>query len=68
VTYPDHFTIRKVRQNGTIKWRSQLIYTCFSLTHEPVGLEPLDEQRWRVYFCHEPTGILDEYLKKVLPM
>ena len=68
VTYPDHFTVRKVRQNGAIKWHGQLIYTCFSLTHEPVGLERIDDQRWRVYFCQEPIGILDQYLKKVLPM
>ena len=68
MTYPDHFTVRKVRQNGAIKWHGQLIYTCFSLTHEPVGLERIDDQRWRVYFCREPIGILDEYLNKVLLM
>ena len=68
VTYPSHFTVRKVRQNGSIKWHSRLIYTSISLVHEPVGLELIDDQRWCVYFAHQPIGILDEHLKKVLPM
>lgn len=68
VTYPSGFQVRQVRQNGAIKWHSQLIYTSISLAHEPVGLELIDDGRWRVYFTHEPIGILDEHLKKVLPM
>jgi transposase InsO family protein len=68
VTYPSGFTVRQVRQNGAIKWHSQLIYTSISLVHEPVGLELIDDGRWRVYFTQEPIGILDEHLKKVLPM
>jgi hypothetical protein len=59
--------VRRVRQNGSINWHGQLIYTCNSLVHEPV-LERIDEQRWRVYFCQEPIAILDDYLRKVLPM
>ena len=68
ITYPRHFEVRQVRQNGAIKWRRTLIYTSTSLVHEPVGLELIDEQRWCVYFAHQPIGILDEHLKKVLPM
>jgi hypothetical protein len=68
VTYPSGFKVRQVRQNGAIKWHSQLIYTSISLVHEPVGLESIDDGRWRVYFAQEPIGILDERLKKVLPM
>jgi len=68
VVYPTDFTVRKVRQNGSIKWHSKLIFTSLALVHEPVGLERIDEQRWRVYFAQRPIGILDEHLNKVLPM
>ena len=68
VIYPDSFIMRKVRQNGSIKWHSQLIFTSYSLVGEPIGLERIDDQRWRVYFAQQPIGILDIYLKKVLPM
>ena len=68
VSYPDSFIVRKVRQNGSIKWHSQLIFISYSLVGEPIGLERIDDQRWRVYFVQQPIGILDIYLKKVLPM
>jgi transposase InsO family protein len=68
VTYPADFTVRQVRQNGSIKWHSQLIYTSISLVGEPVGLRPIDDERWCVYFAHSTIGILDVHLGKVLPM
>jgi len=68
VTYPEGFVVRRVRQAGEIKWHSRLIYVSSSLVGEPVGLKRLDETRWRVYFSHQPIGILDEQLNRVLPM
>jgi len=68
VTYPDAYVVRRVRQNGSIKWRSRLIFVCTSLVGDPVGLSQFDDQRWRVYFMQEPIGIFDEHLNKVLPM
>lgn len=68
VVYPKGFVVRQVRQNGSIKWRSRLIFVCTSLVGDPVGLTQIDDQRWRVYFLQEPIGIFDEHLNKVLPM
>jgi len=68
VTYPDGYVVRQVRQNGSIKWRSRLVFVCSSLVGDPVGLTQIDDQRWRVYFLQEPIGIFDEHLGKVLPM
>jgi len=68
VTYPDGYVVRQVRQNGSIKWHSRLIFVCTSLVGDPVGLTQIDDQRWRVYFLREPIGIFDEHLNKVLPM
>jgi hypothetical protein len=66
--YPSDYVVRQVRQNGSIKWHSDLIYLCYALVGEPVGLEPIDDGRWRVHFVQQPIGILDEHLKKVLPI
>jgi transposase InsO family protein len=68
VVYPADFVVRQVRQNGSIKWHSELIYVCYPLVGQPVGLEQIDDQRWRVYFSQQPIGIFDEHLKKVLPI
>ena len=68
VVYPADFVVRQVRHNGSIKWHSNLIYVCYPLVGESVGLEQIDQQRWRVYFAQQPIGIFDEHLKKVLPM
>ena len=68
VEYPDHYLRRQVRQNGSIKWHSKLLYISEALVHEPVGLEKVDEGRWLVYFGPMKIGILDESLMKVLPV
>ena len=68
VVYPTEYVVRQVRQNGSIKWHSRLIFVCTSLVGEPIGFKQFDEQRWRVYFARQPIGIFDEHLAKVLPM
>ena len=68
IAYPSNFVVRQVRQNGSIKWHSELIYLCYALVGEPVGFEPIDEGRWRVHFVQQPIGIFDEHLNKVLPI
>lgn len=60
VVYPSDFVVRRVRQNGSIKWHSQLIYICYPLAGEAIGLQQIDEQRWRVYFTQQPIGLFDE--------
>jgi transposase InsO family protein len=68
IVYPATYVVRQVRQNGSIKWHSELIFVCKSLVGEPIGFEHFDDQRWRVFFAHQPIGILDEHLSRVLPM
>src|SRR5262245_23589471 len=68
LVYPSNYVVRQVRQNGSIKWHSQLIFVCTSLVGEPIGFKQFDDQRWYVYFAQQPIGIFDEHLKKVLPM
>lgn len=60
VEYPQEWSKRSVRSNGEIKWSGQLVYLSQSLVGHWVGLEPVAEGRWRLYFMHQPLGWLDE--------
>jgi putative transposase len=66
VEYPGHFEIRRVRSNGEIKWRGEFLYVNQALIGEPVGLEPVSERHWRMYFGPVPLGLLDDHTGKLL--
>lgn len=66
VDYPGHYTVRRVRHNGEIKWRGGRIYVSQALRGETVGLDEVDDERWQLYFSRLTLGILDERQGKVL--
>jgi putative transposase len=47
--YDPDWAVRRVRPNGTIRWRNEEIYITAALSGEPVGLVECDEG-WRVMF------------------
>ena len=68
-------TVRRVRSNGEIKWKGNLVYVSESLRGEPVGLVQQDERYWSIRFGPLVIGVLDNYARrvdktpvKVLPM
>jgi transposase InsO family protein len=67
-SYPADYAIRQVRQNGSIKWHSKLIFVSSALAGEPLGLKQIDEHRWSVFFTDLKIGMMDTELMKVLPM
>jgi transposase InsO family protein len=48
--YPPHFELRKVSNNGGIRWRSGWVNVSHVLAGEHVGLEEVDFEVWSVYF------------------
>ena len=42
--------VRRVRCNGDIKWRGEVIYLSEALTGEPVALADTDDGRWAVHY------------------
>jgi transposase InsO family protein len=58
VNYPSEMTIRKVRQNGKMKWKGRMIFVSESLVGEALGLTEVDDDVWDVYFCTYPLGRL----------
>ena len=68
VEYESGVTIRQVRQSGDIKWRGELLYLSEVLAKEPVGLKPIDEDKWELRYSFHLLGILDERTKKISPV
>jgi transposase InsO family protein len=66
--YGDNVVVRYVRHSGEIKWQSQRMYLGEVLAGENVGLEPLSDGYWLVYFCKMPLGVLDDRRRKVWNM
>ena len=73
--YGAEVTVRRVRSNGEIKWKGELVYVSETLKGEPVGLVQQDDRSWAVRFGPLLIGLLDGRTKriaktpvKVLPM
>jgi hypothetical protein len=63
--YPEGFLVRRVRHNGEIKWRGDLLFVSEALVGESIALQPLDDDRWQLYFCSMPLGVLNLRTKKI---
>jgi putative transposase len=57
--YPPHFVIKNVYRNGTIRFHRESYHISASLAGHTIGLEPLDELRWKVWFHHLDCGELE---------
>lgn len=62
-TYGDHFAVRLVRNVGHIKWQGGLIFLSEMLCYELVGLLPIEEDRYAVYFGPVLLGEIDLQLR-----
>ena len=57
--YPDDWQVRRVADGGQIRWAGDRVFVAHALKGEPVGLEPIDDRRWRVWFSFYEIGVLD---------
>jgi transposase InsO family protein len=58
--YPGEWVVRQVRGGGQIKWRSQEVCVSRALSGQRVGLEPVQDGEWKVWFESFELGKLDE--------
>ena len=66
VEYPGHFEVRRVRRSGEIKWAGGLLYVSEALIGEPVGLEAVSEDHWKLCFGPIELGMVDARTGKLL--
>lgn len=66
LTYPGHFEIRRVRQQGVVKWHRHHLYLGQAFGGETVGLEEIDDGVWNLFFGTYLLGRLDEQLGRII--
>ena len=57
--YPQGSEVRRVRSNGEIKWRGQLVQVSGALYGEPVGLAEAEDGAWHVSYGPVALGVID---------
>lgn len=65
VQYPDGFLVRTVKAQGHIRWKQKDLFLSQTLWAEPVGLLPIDDGIFTIYFAHVPLARLDEKNGKI---
>ena len=58
--YPDGFEVRRVRQNGCFRLNHIELPASVILTNEAIGLEPVDDGLWQVWFGPIYLGLATE--------
>ena len=61
--YPGEWESRRVAPGGQFRWRSDYVFAGHAVQGELVGLEPLEDGCWRVWFSFYELGILDRHAK-----
>lgn len=68
VTYAPEWEQRQVRASGLMKWKGQDIYISTTLAGERIGLEPMEDGVWMVYFASHALGVFNERKGEVLTL
>ena len=66
VWYPESMRVRRVRKSGEIKLDSKLLYVSQSLAGEWVGLEQIDEDCSRLWYCDYLLGQIDHHAWQII--
>jgi len=63
--YPAGWPVRRVSAGGQIRWRGPLVFVSHALAGERVGLEPIGEGCWRLWFSFYEIGWFSEHEPRV---
>jgi transposase InsO family protein len=62
IDYDSEFEVRRVTQEGRIKFHGRYIFVSKAFCGDPVGLRQVGEAVWDVYYCHQRVAQLDPTL------
>jgi transposase InsO family protein len=68
VNYPDTMLVRTIKSHGHFRWKKQDVFLSEVLWGEPIGLLPVDDHRFTVYFTHLPLAQFDARTCKLAPL
>lgn len=66
MTYPDDMTVRIVKSQGDISWKSRHVYLSVTLAGEPVGLRQVSDRLWDIYFGPVKLAQLDTHDQRLI--
>ena len=66
--YPESMLVRSVRRRGHFRWKKHEVFLSEVLWGEPVGLLPVDERWFTIYFAQYPIARFDSQELKVRPL
>jgi transposase InsO family protein len=66
--YPDAMQVLKVKSQGQFRWKKQDVFLSEVLWGEPVGLLPVDDRWYNIYFAQFPIARFDSRQLRVLPI
>jgi len=66
--YPDTMLVRTVKSHGHFRWKKHDIFLSEVLWGERVGLLPVDDDCFTVYFAHMPLALFDTRSRKTYPL
>ena len=58
--YPEEATVRRVRQNGEIRWNGTYVYVSQTIADEKVAVTQTDEGDWVMQFYAHTLGTIDQ--------
>jgi transposase InsO family protein len=66
--YPEEWEKRRVSPGGQMKWDGWKVQVSHALVNQLIGLEPMGDGLWRIYFGSLELGQFDERKRRVLPI
>jgi len=66
VEYPGGVTVRAVQKHGEFYWKAEPVFLGEALGHERIGLAPIDDRYWTIWFGPLPLGAFDAARRQVL--
>src|SRR5271165_296877 len=64
IEYPDTMQVRTVKSHGHFRWKKHDVFLSEVLWGEPVGLLPVDDGLYTVYFAHMPVALFEQRTRK----
>lgn len=66
--YPRGFEVRRVRRDGSIKWKCGYLFVGEAMVGEVVGLQFVEDERWHVFLGPMRLGVVHDRSRTVLPL
>ncbi len=68
VEYPETMKVCPVKSHGHFRWKQREVFLSEVLWGERIGLLPVDDRWFTIYFAHLPLASFDSRLRQVVPL